>query len=536
MNETWPIPEKKTQEIEAGSIMDKPQSTIRQKSMNQGVENLEKQKKNNEKKTNETYDKMDAMINDTTYDNMNTNETYDNDGVEYVEMTEIKQEMKDDILNKDKSVSPEFSCSNDEEDDEDNSSHSSEEPEPSNNIDIAVVDPFIARDLEVEIYEVINSFDMLKYGEHMARFVIRQIEDFSMDESWVVLGIVMEALPFKLALEILYDEMAILRRGQTKQLQEICHHMVDGTNWTISAALRMSEYFDAIAKEDEFQEEEWEKISETFEGIAHKSVNEIESDHLLYTLLTIPLYDTQEPMNIMKLALEQKRISFLNNERILDVVTHTWNHGPSIDIEESIKSEDLSSSQLLPRLVFYPFRFYMSPVGYNYTLSILFLLYLLYVLGYSWYIVRGEDTQIGYIADSILWILNIGYVSYEFSEFSDKGREYFSVSGLMNIWDIMISIVWVALFLVNVVFLQAFHLKPSEHVNLREIIDDAREEGHTKFFVKTYTFLFGLQLFLLSTRFLTLFQNTEYLGGMLKVVQMMFGQIVKFFSVVAVTI
>eukprot|EP01084_Bolivina_argentea_P107328 191897_1 len=132
--------------------MDKPLPTIRQIRINLGLKNLEKQKKKYEKYPNVTYDKMHSMINDATYDNMNTNETYDNDGVEYVEMTEIKQEMKDDILNKDKSVSPEFSCSNDE----DNSSQSSEQPEPSNNKDIAVVDPFIARDLEVEIYEVIN--------------------------------------------------------------------------------------------------------------------------------------------------------------------------------------------------------------------------------------------------------------------------------------------------------------------------------------------------------------------------------------------
>eukprot|EP01084_Bolivina_argentea_P238936 401477_1 len=46
MNKTWVIPEEEKQEIEPGSIMDKPQNTIRKKSMNQGVENLEKNKKN----------------------------------------------------------------------------------------------------------------------------------------------------------------------------------------------------------------------------------------------------------------------------------------------------------------------------------------------------------------------------------------------------------------------------------------------------------------------------------------------------------
>eukprot|EP01084_Bolivina_argentea_P238938 401479_1 len=123
-----------------------------------------------------------------------------------VEMAELHEEMKDDTLRKDKSISPEFSYSHEEKDED--APPMPVESQPANNKDEAAVDPFIARDLEVEIYEVINSFDMEKYGEHMARFMIRQIGDFSMDESWVVLGIVMETLPFKLALEILYGEMA----------------------------------------------------------------------------------------------------------------------------------------------------------------------------------------------------------------------------------------------------------------------------------------------------------------------------------------
>eukprot|EP01084_Bolivina_argentea_P107329 191898_1 len=152
--------------------MDKPLPTIRQIRINLGLKNLEKQKKKYEKYPNVTYDKMHSMINDATYDNMNTNETYDNDGVEYVEMTELKEEVKDDILNKDKSLSPALSYSHDDEDEDTPPqpyTQPFDDPQP-------FYDPFIARNLYAEISKVTNWFEVQSHGYHMAKFVIGLFE------------------------------------------------------------------------------------------------------------------------------------------------------------------------------------------------------------------------------------------------------------------------------------------------------------------------------------------------------------------------
>eukprot|EP01083_Nonionella_stella_P172932 594922_1 len=417
--------------------------------------------------------------------------------------------------------------SSDEEDEEEEEFAAKEEESKADKIK-NTIDPFISRDLKVELSEVINAFDMIQYGRPMARFVISQIKEYGMDELWTILGVVMEAIPFQMAQEILRSEMESLSRGTPQQLETLCLQMVDGTNWRISSALRMAEYFSQIAEEDALREKEWERISSNFENIAHESVHDIESDHLLYLLLTIPLYDTSEPMNILKLALEQKRTSFLNNDRILKVITHIWHHGASIDIEQELEADEASFSDLLPILFFTPFKFYMTPIGYNWTLSVLFGLYLIYVLLYSFWVSRHVAT-VG--QDLALWALNLGYILYEVSEWCDKGREYFSVTGLMNLFDIMISVCWIVLFIINL------FSNPNDFAYLDEIGHKLHDnhENHERL-LKAYTSLFGFQIVLLSTRFLTLFQNTEYLGGLLKIVQMMFREIVKFLSVAFVVI
>eukprot|EP01083_Nonionella_stella_P233942 823765_1 len=317
--------------------------------------------------------------------------------------------------------------------------------------------------------------------------------------------------------------METLERGTHAQLKTLCLKMVNGTNWKISSALRMAEYFKDIAHWDIADDDEWMQISSHFENIAHKAVHDIESDHLLHLLLTIPLYDTSEPMNILRLAQQQKRMSFLKNERIFNIINHIWYHGASIDIGQELKPDSLSFTELLPILCFTPFKFYILPVGYNFTLNVLFGMYLIYVLWYSFEVVNDRATP---YTDAVLWILALGFISYEIAEWVDKGREYFSASGLMNIWDIMISICWALIFVIN------WMINPNDYpYRYSRVEEDARPV-----FIKVYTLLFGFQIFLLSTRFLTLFQNTQYLGGLLKIVQMMAQEIFKFFSVAIVVI
>eukprot|EP00488_Nonionellina_sp_1-RS-2012_P002954 TRINITY_DN5991_c0_g1_i1.p1 TRINITY_DN5991_c0_g1~~TRINITY_DN5991_c0_g1_i1.p1 ORF type:complete len:117 (+),score=19.08 TRINITY_DN5991_c0_g1_i1:33-353(+) len=95
-------------------------------------------------------------------------------------------------------------------------------------------------------------------------------------------------------------------------------------------------------------------------------------------------------------------------------------------------------------LFFQPSKFYMSPVGFNWTIAVFYLIYLMFVVLWSYLIVKGDDPEIGYM---FFWLCNAGFVGYEISEFADKGRQYFSVTGIMNVWDIMISSIWIVLFL-----------------------------------------------------------------------------------------
>ena len=193
----------------------------------------------------------------------------------------------------------------------------------------------------------VHGFDMIKYGKYMARFVINEIRDYSMAELWVALAVVMEAIPFPMGLEILNEEMHTLRRSKPDQLFSVCREMVEGTNFGVAAALRMSKYFDNVARNDDFQRAVWREKSDQFEQMAIDIINDIESDHLLHILLTIPLYDTSESMSILSLALETNRIRFLNSDRILGIMKHCWYHSASIHVSETIDTMDQPASESL---------------------------------------------------------------------------------------------------------------------------------------------------------------------------------------------
>ncbi len=62
-----------------------------------------------------------------------------------------------------------------------------------------------------------------------------------------------------------------------------------------------------------------------------------------------------------------------------------------------------------------------------------------------------------------IFFKHLGYILYEVSEWWDKRREYFAVTGLMNVWDIMISVVWIFLFIINAAVIGAFSVNPEKY-------------------------------------------------------------------------
>eukprot|EP01083_Nonionella_stella_P198547 728862_1 len=425
-------------------------------------------------------------------------------------------------------------------------------------------DPFMHRNFLSELKDVIHFFDILKYGPFMARFILNEIRKCNVPELWDILSVIMEAMPFPMGLRILNEQMRDLRRSKPERLFKLCNEMVDGTNFGVAAALRMAEYFRKVSKTDIFQETTWRTKSIEFEKKAHELINDIESDHLLYILLTIPLYDTNDAMSILSLAIKQKRVIFLNNDRILGIMKHVWYHSAAIYVEEDIKPRDFGWGEWLQILFFQPFKFYMSPAGFNWTIAMFYVLYLVFVASWSYLIVKGDDPYEGWI---IFWLCNAGFVAYELSEFADKGTQYFSVNAIMNVLDIIISIIWVILFLIfttetarqrvledhmTIADTATITTAPLEFSNMTSTTSylgtlfttTEEEELSTSLFIhdfhgatrQIFSFLWALQLCFVATRFLTLFQNTRYLGSLLKIVQKMFTEIVKFFSVAIVVL
>ena len=79
-----------------------------------------------------------------------------------------------------------------------------------------------------------------------------------------------------------------------------------------SAALLVAEYLDDLAKVNKIREDKWKGASTEFEKLAYESIASVESDHLLFVLLNIPLIQ-HDGQSLCEIALEQNRTEFLNS-------------------------------------------------------------------------------------------------------------------------------------------------------------------------------------------------------------------------------
>ena len=69
----------------------------------------------------------------------------------------------------------------------------------------------------------------------------------------------------------------------------------------------------------------WKQHGESFEAMANKEINETRSDNLLYVLLTIPGQRSSPDIrsrSVLDIALDQRRLNFLNDERVANVVKY----------------------------------------------------------------------------------------------------------------------------------------------------------------------------------------------------------------------
>ena len=196
--------------------------------------------------------------------------------------------------------------------------------------------------------------------------------------------------------------------------------------------------------------------------MAYNGVSDIESNELLYVLLFIPLKQ-HKCQSLFNLALEQKRIEFLNHDRVNDVIQHKYQIG-KLEPESYIDMKQLEYYEMLKLLFFYPFKFYLTSQGYHWTQGMLFMLYLAFLcyyvssrpVGGDEFVAHDDDEVSDWILEILLWTMNWGYILYEIFECMEKGlREYFGfgVAGETNLLDSLISVLWIVLFAIRINFI-----------------------------------------------------------------------------------
>eukprot|EP01084_Bolivina_argentea_P256203 431254_1 len=229
-------------------------------------------------------------------------------------------------------------------------------------------------------------------------------------------------------------------------------------------------------------------------------INNIEIYNLLFLILNVQI-SNHECKSLVQLALEQRRLTFLNSERIWNIMQHQYRAGfltPDQDLQP-----ERESSELFHRLLFAPFQFYFTSQGYHWITAVLFMLYLAFVCVYAGFrpLSGSFDSRQMVAFELILWICNVGYIVFEGFEIRDKKKEYLNlgVKGQTNLMDVAICLVWIIL----------------GGIRLTLIIDNTTfEEGDIPTSTQNiYVFLFGLQIVLLTFRSLSLFSNTQYLGS-----------------------
>lgn len=285
-------------------------------------------------------------------------------------------------------------------------------------------DPFMARELDFELKQICQAFDLLEFGVEMAFLLIKLLSRDQIESLWKALGIVLEHMPYERARYVLVERREDLRRAGPQKMKALCDRIVRRSKFSIHICFFLAQYMEVNASRDRLRGDLWTQYSKDYEAEAGRAVNEIESDHLLALLLDVPIRETgREKVSLLQVALEQGRSIFLSNERIDGVMTHVWQTPFSSSPKDPIERHSFSSYKQLKLLLDQPFRFYVTPMGYFATTMILHALYIVYVFTFMvWGLYLEDDMTWG---EGILWVLNMGYLVNELFAMNKGIRVYF---------------------------------------------------------------------------------------------------------------
>eukprot|EP01083_Nonionella_stella_P219994 787527_1 len=391
-------------------------------------------------------------------------------------------------------------------------------------------DPFTARNIKIELLQSLQAFDLMLYGPPLVECIVRQMQKQNRSAYWHILSEILYALPYPLAIDVINDVSTkdILRHSASpKLLDQICYRLIQGSSFPASAALSVAEFFETLAELDVVQEEEWKAVSRKYEVMAYNEVNRVESDHVLFVLLNIPLMQ-HSGESLFSLALKEKRIYFLNNDRINSIIRHLWTT-PFLRPNDRIDMRDPKYLKLLKSLFQYPFRFYFSAQGYHWISGTLYLLYFVFVCYYAYHRpldlhdLDDESQTTAIELEFAFWFMNWGYITNEIIELSEKGPAQYlnigAVGGQTNMWDVAISLFWIVLFVLRASFY---------HDN------NTLDKQNTEPIHQAYMFIFGFQIMLLSMRAIALLSHTQYLGILWRTIKLMLFEILRFLVIFVV--
>ena len=405
-------------------------------------------------------------------------------------------------------------------------------------------DPFLTRHLDFELEQICQSFDLLKHGVDIAIFLIKLLARKQSESLWSALGIVLEYMPYEKARYVLSEEREDLRHGSPDQLKMVCDRIVRGSSFSVHICLFLAEYMENNANQDLARFDKWKEFSIEYEAEAGETINEIESDHLLSVLMDIPLSGSGSvKVPLLQVALEQNRAKFLNNERINAVLKHVWQTPSGLAPNVEILRKPRTSTEILKLLCNSPYHFYLTPAGFNATIKSLHLIYVLLIFIFI--------TQRIYLPDKLkypemaLWTLNIGYFVYEMIEAYDKGlRDYFTLAGWVNYWDLQISFTWLILFGIRIwSVIENYENFYKDEITTSSSENDTpspTENPNTYLgrwhIAQCYLVLWAIQTASLSGRSLVLFQTSEYFGVLLRMMQRLIIEMTRFMFVLVLVL
>eukprot|EP01084_Bolivina_argentea_P083833 151767_1 len=294
-------------------------------------------------------------------------------------------------------------------------------------------------------------------------------------------------MPNNIALNILYDKRTQLIRANPNDLDWICRQVMKGRKFIPPTCLLLSNLMKKNAKQDLTKDGVWENFSSQYEKFAAEQISLIEDDFMVTMLMTIPVLSGKT--SLLRLALEQHNALFLNTERINGMTMHTWFTANSLNPFAGTlfhqRNAQTTFRDAFNTLKNKPIYFYLTPFGYQWTTSLLFLTYVICII--LWIATNSSavhtttnvmNSSFMSLFESVIWFMNFAFVFDEFIQFYNLRSAYFSVDGAINIWDIIISIIWCVLAGIRFAFIFGYkdvtksYIPPASSFQTRRLIEN----------------------------------------------------------------